>query len=108
MVVPARLPWNKDVAAAVLLCAAAGMADAVGYVHGGIFAANMTGNTVLAGLAVAQGEWLKALERVTEGVALAAPITAAGDGIHDGPRVGSLALTDARGLPQEGPYRSSQ
>lgn len=64
MVVPARLPWNKDVVAAVLLCAAAGMADAVGYVHGGIFAANMTGNTVLAGLAVAQGEWLKALERV--------------------------------------------
>jgi hypothetical protein len=34
-----------------------------------------------------------------EGVALAAPITAAGDGIYDGPRVGSLALTDARGLP---------
>jgi hypothetical protein len=35
-----------------------------------------------------------------EGVALAAPITAAGDGIYDGPRVGSLALTDARGLPR--------
>jgi uncharacterized membrane protein YoaK (UPF0700 family) len=64
MVVPARLEWNRDVLAAVLLCAAAGMADAVGYVHGGIFAANMTGNTVLAGLAVADGQWLKAVQRV--------------------------------------------
>jgi uncharacterized membrane protein YoaK (UPF0700 family) len=64
MVVPARLGWNRDIAAAVLLCAAAGMADAVGYVHSGIFAANMTGNTVLAGLAIADGQWLKAAQRV--------------------------------------------
>ena len=64
MVVSAHFAWNRDIAAAVLLCAAAGMADAVGYVHGGIFAANMTGNTVLAGLAVADGQWLKALQRV--------------------------------------------
>jgi uncharacterized membrane protein YoaK (UPF0700 family) len=56
--------WNRDIVAAVLLCAAAGMADAVGYVHGGIFAANMTGNTVLAGLALADGQWIKALQRI--------------------------------------------
>ena len=64
MVMPGRLDWNRDVVAAVMLCAAAGMADAVGYVHGGIFAANMTGNTVLAGLAIADGQWLKAVQRV--------------------------------------------
>src|SRR5258708_30790113 len=37
------------------------MADAVGYMTmGSVFAANMTGNTVLAGIAVAQGQWLDA------------------------------------------------
>jgi uncharacterized membrane protein YoaK (UPF0700 family) len=37
----------------------AGIADAVGYITmGGVFAANMTGNTVLAGIALAQGGWL--------------------------------------------------
>ena len=55
--------WNRDIVAAVLLCAAAGMTDAIGYVRTSIFAANMTGNTVLAGLALAQGEWLRALQR---------------------------------------------
>jgi uncharacterized membrane protein YoaK (UPF0700 family) len=50
--------------AAVLLCAAAGMADAIGYVQSGVFAANMTGNTVLAGLALASGDWLAALGRI--------------------------------------------
>jgi uncharacterized membrane protein YoaK (UPF0700 family) len=58
------LHWNRDIAAAVLLCAAAGMADAVGYIDSGIFAANMTGNTVLAGLALADAQWLKALQRI--------------------------------------------
>src|SRR5205085_12036839 len=58
------LHWNRDIVAAVLLCAAAGMADAVGYLDSGIFAANMTGNTVLAGLALADGQWLKALQRI--------------------------------------------
>ncbi len=58
------LPWNRDVAAAVMLCAAAGMADAVGYVQIGVFAANMTGNTVLAGLALADAQWAKALQRI--------------------------------------------
>jgi uncharacterized membrane protein YoaK (UPF0700 family) len=37
----------------------AGVADAVGYITmGGVFAANMTGNTVLAGIAFAQSGWL--------------------------------------------------
>src|SRR5260370_30032597 len=37
------------------------MADAVGYMTmGSVFAANMTGNTVLAGIAIAQGGWLDA------------------------------------------------
>jgi uncharacterized membrane protein YoaK (UPF0700 family) len=39
-----------------LLTIVAGVADAVGYVAmGGVFAANMTGNTVLAGLALGEG-----------------------------------------------------
>ena len=58
-----RFEWNRDIVAAVLLCCAAGMTDAIGYVRSGIFAANMTGNTVLAALAFAQGEWLRALQR---------------------------------------------
>ena len=52
-----------DVGIAGLLCAAAGFADAVGYVNSGVFAANMTGNTVLAGLALAGGHWDIALQR---------------------------------------------
>jgi uncharacterized membrane protein YoaK (UPF0700 family) len=43
---------------ASLLTIVAGMADAVGYVAmGGVFAANMTGNTVLAGLALGDGQF---------------------------------------------------
>jgi uncharacterized membrane protein YoaK (UPF0700 family) len=39
----------------------AGIADAIGFITmGGVFAANMTGNTVLAGIAAAQGHWLSA------------------------------------------------
>jgi uncharacterized membrane protein YoaK (UPF0700 family) len=62
-VIARQFEWNRDIVAAVLLCAAAGMTDAIGYVRTGIFAANMTGNTVLTGLALAQGEWLSALQR---------------------------------------------
>lgn len=51
-------------AAAVLLGAAAGMADAIGYVQSGVFAANMTGNTVLAALALAMADWPSALQRI--------------------------------------------
>jgi len=47
---------NKPQLQAGLLTLVAGLADAVGYVAmGGVFAANMTGNTVLAGLALGEG-----------------------------------------------------
>jgi uncharacterized membrane protein YoaK (UPF0700 family) len=46
---------------ATTLTVVAGIADAVGYMTmGGVFAANMTGNTVLAGIAVAQWNGLEA------------------------------------------------
>ena len=49
---------------AALLTLVAGMADAVGYISlGGIFAANMTGNTVLAGIALAEGQYGLAAKR---------------------------------------------
>ena len=50
---------------ASLLTIVAGMADAVGYVAmGGVFAANMTGNTVLAGLALGEGHVELAAKRM--------------------------------------------
>jgi uncharacterized membrane protein YoaK (UPF0700 family) len=43
---------------AALLTIVAGLADAMGYVAmGGVFAANMTGNTVLAGLSLGEGHF---------------------------------------------------
>jgi uncharacterized membrane protein YoaK (UPF0700 family) len=43
---------------AILLTVVAGIADVVGYITmGGVFAANMTGNTVLAGIAGAEGRY---------------------------------------------------
>ena len=49
---------------ATLLAIVAGMADAVGYITmGGIFAANMTGNTVLAGISLADGHYELAAKR---------------------------------------------
>lgn len=46
---------GRQIAQATALTIVAGMADAVGYITmGGVFAANMTGNTVLAGIAIAQ------------------------------------------------------
>ena len=43
---------------ATLLTIVAGIADAVGYITmGGVFAANLTGNTVLAGIALAEGRY---------------------------------------------------
>jgi uncharacterized membrane protein YoaK (UPF0700 family) len=52
---------NQPHLQATILTIVAGIADAVGYMTmGGVFAANMTGNTVLAGIALAQGHWLDA------------------------------------------------
>ena len=48
-----------------LLTIVAGFADAVGYVAlGGVFAANMTGNTVLAGLSLGEGHFDLAARRL--------------------------------------------
>lgn len=50
---------------ATLLTLVAGQADAVGYVAmGGVFAANMTGNTVLAGLSLGEGHFDLAANRL--------------------------------------------
>jgi uncharacterized membrane protein YoaK (UPF0700 family) len=52
---------DKPLLHALLLTLVAGIADAVGYLTmGGVFAANMTGNTVLAGIATAEGRYAMA------------------------------------------------
>jgi uncharacterized membrane protein YoaK (UPF0700 family) len=54
-------PPTRDTLRATILTVIAGIADAVGYITmGGVFAANMTGNTVLAGIAAAQGNYTDA------------------------------------------------
>jgi uncharacterized membrane protein YoaK (UPF0700 family) len=78
--------WQDDIGIAALLSATAGFADAVGYVNSGVFAANMTGNTVLAGLSLANGDWDVAFGR---GMTLAA--------FCGGVVVASLVLRLARG-----------
>src|SRR5437868_15457555 len=56
---------DKPVLQAFLLTIVAGIADAVGYiVMGGVFTANMTGNTVLAGIAAAEGFYDLAAQRL--------------------------------------------
>jgi uncharacterized membrane protein YoaK (UPF0700 family) len=55
---------------ATLLTIIAGISDAVGYITmGGVFAANMTGNTVLAGIALAEGRYPDAGRHLTPLVA---------------------------------------
>ena len=55
---------------ATLLTIIAGISDAVGYITmGGVFAANMTGNTVLAGIAGAEGRYLDASKHLAPLVA---------------------------------------
>ncbi|MFO1162630.1 MAG: YoaK family protein [Reyranellaceae bacterium] len=51
---------------ATLLTIVAGIADAVGYITmGAVFAANMTGNTVLAGIAAGHGRYSDALNHLS-------------------------------------------
>ena len=53
-----------------MLTVIAGMADAVGFITmGGVFAANMTGNTVLAGIALAQRDYLGAWQHAASLIA---------------------------------------
>ena len=53
-----RSDWvRRDTNTAALLCIAGGIADAIGYVQSGVFAANMTGNTVLTGISLANGDF---------------------------------------------------
>jgi uncharacterized membrane protein YoaK (UPF0700 family) len=55
---------------ATLLTIIAGISDAVGYVTmGGVFAANMTGNTVLAGIAGAESRYLDSAKHLAPLVA---------------------------------------
>ena len=61
---PAAPARGTELALVALLAAACGVADAVGFVHTGVFAANMTGNTVLAGLSLANREWALAVDRL--------------------------------------------
>lgn len=49
----------------LLLCLACGYIDALGYSFHGVFAANMTGNTVLAGMSLGQQDWATALDRLS-------------------------------------------
>ncbi|HSI00325.1 MAG TPA: YoaK family protein [Reyranella sp.] len=56
---------DKSVLQALLLTVVAGIADAIGYITmGGVFTANMTGNTVLAGIAAAEGFHELAIQRL--------------------------------------------
>ena len=60
----------RPLAQATILTTVAGIADAVGYITmGGVFAANMTGNTVLAGIDIAKGNHLGAWHHLTPLVA---------------------------------------
>jgi uncharacterized membrane protein YoaK (UPF0700 family) len=54
---------RSEPAIALLLCAVAGYADAVGYLQMGVFAANMTGNSVLLAIGLAQAQWALSAER---------------------------------------------
>ena len=61
---PMPSAWvRRDTNTAALLCIAGGIADAIGYVQSGVFAANMTGNTVLTGISLADGDFITALDR---------------------------------------------
>jgi len=58
----APIGFGVDLASAILLCGAAGMVDAVGFVRHGAFAANMTGNSVLMAIALAERDFARALD----------------------------------------------
>jgi uncharacterized membrane protein YoaK (UPF0700 family) len=89
---PPAVPHRRLV---LLLGGAAGYLDAIGYLTLGIFTANMTGNTVLLGIAIGQGRW-PAMVRVF--VALAAFVAGAGAGallLRERQRMGSVLGVEA-------------
>jgi uncharacterized membrane protein YoaK (UPF0700 family) len=60
----------RPLAQATILTIVAGIADAVGYITmGGVFAANMTGNTVLAGIAAAKQDFTSTWDHLSPLVA---------------------------------------
>jgi len=54
---------RQETAVAAALCLACGSVDALGFLQTGVFAANMTGNTVLAAISVAQLDLALAFDR---------------------------------------------
>jgi uncharacterized membrane protein YoaK (UPF0700 family) len=97
---PRRTPRRRLV---LLLSGSAGYLDAVGYLTLGLFTANMTGNTVLLGIAVGQGH-LPAVARVVlalgaflAGAAAAAAILAAGRRVAGAFALETLCLIAAFG-----------
>jgi uncharacterized membrane protein YoaK (UPF0700 family) len=59
-----RFSHRTQVAVAIALCMVAGFVDAVGFLRSEVFVANMTGNTVLIGIALAKQEWAATSLRV--------------------------------------------
>jgi uncharacterized membrane protein YoaK (UPF0700 family) len=52
-----RVSTGGQAAIVILLCAVAGFVDAFAYLESDVFVANMTGNTVLVGIAIARQQW---------------------------------------------------
>jgi uncharacterized membrane protein YoaK (UPF0700 family) len=79
---------------ALLLGGSAGYLDAVGYLTLRLFTANMTGNTVLLGIALGEGRWW---ETVRTALAIAAFFlgAAAGGLLMRGRRIGTVFGTEA-------------
>jgi uncharacterized membrane protein YoaK (UPF0700 family) len=84
----------------LLLAFAAGCNDAISYLGlGAVFTSNMTGNTVLLGIALAQAQWLGVLRSAVAlagyiiGVAIGTAIVSYKDRHRTWPAVVSTALT---------------
>jgi uncharacterized membrane protein YoaK (UPF0700 family) len=112
----------RPLAQATILTIVAGIADAVGYITmGGVFAANMTGNTVLAGIAAARqdlvGTWdhlsplvaffagamlaralLRVLKSATAGILLEAALIAVVGFLGVGMETAAMIVAFAMGL----------